>query len=240
MSLRTRFFRSIHYGYQLFFNDICKICYQANKSHDDVCHECYQKLPWLKLGCRLCAAPILLENIICPSCLECLGQPIFGYDRVSALFRYEAPIKQYLHQLKYFQKLWVARFFAKALVTRMQAARTIDAILPVPLAKGRLKERGYNQSLEIAKLLSAQLNVPCYSRAFVKIRETKRQSELKKHQRLINLTPHDFQLIEPIPGKNVLLIDDVFTTGRTLRCAAMALKSQGIQHIEAWAVCRSF
>lgn len=236
MNKWTKIVQYVRTGCKFLFNDLCQICYQTNKCHAEICKQCYSWLPWLRHSCHVCAYPIGSENQVC---IQCLERPLAGCDAVKALFRYESPIKQYVYQLKYHQKLQVARFFAQLLATHLEPGKRIDAILPVPLAKDRLKSRGYNQSLEVAKLLAKQLNIPCYPAALVKLRVTKQQSDLNKHQRMTNLTPRDFNLVYKLQGKNVLLIDDVFTTGRTMQCIAMALKSHGICYVEAWAICRS-
>lgn len=212
----------------------CYICYQTNINDAEICDTCCQWLPWLRGTCQYCAYP-LVDAVLCGACLG----KTHDLDHLKALFRYESPIKQLVLNLKFQQKLYPARLFSQYFLKYFQPNFSMDAIIAVPLAKERLKARGYNQSIEIAKELSKQLAIPLYTDVLFKERDTKSQSDLNKQQREHNLKYTDFKLSSSFSGKRVLLIDDVYTTGTTLRCVAKQLKACGVEYVEAWVVCRS-
>lgn len=202
----------------------------------EICDTCYQWLPWLKSACQHCGYPLADEAL--SLCGACLGQT-HDLDCLKALFRYESPIKQFVLNLKFQQKLYPARLFAQCFLNRCKPNFKMDAIIAVPLAKERLRARGYNQSVEVAKGLAKQLAIPLYTEVLYKKRDSKSQSDLNKKQREKNLSYTDFKLSSSFVGKRILLIDDVYTTGTTLRCIAKGLKLHGVEYVEAWVICRS-
>lgn len=215
--------------------DTCIICYQTNKSDYHICQDCYDCLPWIDNACTKCALPLDKGNSQCGKCLRGAG----AVDNVVALFRYEEPIKNFVHQLKYKKKLYYAKILAYLFASRFKSIDSIDVILPVPLAIQRLKDRGYNQSLELCKSLSHKISIPVFSKVLIKQRETKSQSSLSKEQRLRNVRSSDFQLTSPVKGKRVLIVDDVYTTGTTINCLAKMLKKNGAESVDAVVICRA-
>ncbi len=112
-------------------------------------------------------------------------------------------------------------------------------IVPIPLSKKRLKERGFNQSEEIAKELSKFLEIPMASNVLLKIKETLPQVELSKNGREENIKGvFVVRIKDPIKEKNILLVDDVLTTGSTLAEAARCLKDAGAKHVWGITVAR--
>lgn len=230
----SKIIQSFKRGYQYVVNDICHICYQTNIEREVVCNTCYGRLPWLGPACALCAYP-LAEGYLCT---QCLGNENY-LDGAKALFRYTSPIKEFVYQLKFHERLYLAQLFGEWLGQHLRPGFEVDMILPVPLAVGRLKLRGFNQSLEITKRLAYILQVPYLADAIVRKRETPYQSALGQQQRIRNLSSRDFYCPSSFANRRILLIDDVLTTGRTLQCLAKALRMQGASKIEAWTVCRS-
>lgn len=216
-------------------NNICQICYQDNKSEMMLCAACFQALPWLGEACEQCAYPV---QPLQDQCVHCRNTTL-NVNVLRALFRYEPPVENWVKHLKYQRKLYLGYFFAQCMAASFRPITAIDAIIPVPLSLQRLKTRGYNQSLEIAKALGALLSLPVIVDGLQKHRTTKSQSELTKAQRLSNISPTDFVVTETLTGKRVLLIDDVYTTGTTIQCIAKMLRQHGIQSLEAWVICRS-
>ncbi len=117
---------------------------------------------------------------------------------------------------------------------------SVDYIAPVPLHKKRYVERGFNQSERIARILSIQTGIP-FLDPLKRTRNTMKQATLDRHHRELNVSnafvvKKDF--IEIISGKNIMLIDDVYTTGSTLRECASALTSVGVSEITGWSIAR--
>jgi len=110
-----------------------------------------------------------------------------------------------------------------------------SVFMPVPISNDKLKQRGFNQSEEIAKRLSVSLQVPLLSDALIKTKETQAQMKLSKKERQKNIKGV-FKIKNPkqVRGKIIFLVDDVFTTGATLNEAAKVLKRAGASHV--WGV----
>lgn len=155
-------------------------------------------------------------------------------DYVLSPFYYQDPVKALLLQYK-FQHQWaygelLADITAQLLKPYPQLAN-FDLVLPVPLSKQRLKERGYNQSAVFARKLASILEQPIYSEALSRPVHTKRQSGLNARLRQLNV--QDAFLADPkeVEGKSVLLVDDIFTTGSTMRSCAKELCSKGCTRV---------
>lgn len=104
-------------------------------------------------------------------------------------------------------------------------------IIPIPLSRARFRERGYNQSLRIAKVLSRELNIPI-SETLIKVKNTKSQTELTHQERRKNiLGVFEVRNRKEIEGKDIILVDDVITTGSTLKEASTTLKKCGVRNI---------
>ena len=113
-----------------------------------------------------------------------------------------------------------------------------ERLLPVPLHPARLRQRGYNQSLELARPLSRQLDIALDRSCFQRILNTPPQADLPRRQRLHNLRGA-FRLSPPPEARHVALVDDVVTTGSTVNELARLLLRAGVQRIDVWAVART-
>jgi ComF family protein len=182
-------------------------------------------------------------------CAACLLFPP-DFDRVISVFAYAWPINKCIAQYKYDGKLFYVRSFVEVLLRRLKidqerkGAILPQALIPVPLGAARLRERGFNQALELAKGLSKALNIPVYSNWVVRKRETSAQAQLTATKRKINLK-HAFILNQklvwkrPAMPKYVAIIDDVLTTGATVSAMTRLLKAQGVEIVEIWTICRA-
>jgi ComF family protein len=111
-------------------------------------------------------------------------------------------------------------------------------LVPVPLTSARLRERGFNQSVEIARVVSRAIRVPARMRALERTRDAPSQSGLKRRQRRANLRGA-FRGARPLEGLHVALVDDVFTTGATAQAATAALQRAGAMRVDVWAIART-
>tara|TARA_R110002110_G_scaffold415839_1_gene657373 strand:+ start:3882 stop:4430 length:549 start_codon:yes stop_codon:yes gene_type:complete len=173
---------------------------------------------------------------VCGRCLQIEKHPL---DTVKILFRYEEPIRSLVLALKYQQKLYLGKMLGRLMIERLKPDRVVAGIMPVPLATGRLQQRGFNQSLEIARVVAKFQGTPLIRNGLLKTRETRNQSELSGAARKKNLKLHNFSYNLKYVPESIILVDDVMTTGTTIRLVAQKLRQAGVQHIEGWLVCRA-
>jgi len=220
----------------------CLVCDQACQSHYDLCKACTAALPWLGSACVRCAQPLAQiegRQTVCGACQHS-HSPL---QRAKAAFVYADPINALLRRFKFHQDLAAGRLLAQLMASVMgnfmQSLHPVDrpqALLPVPLHVWRLRQRGYDQALELAKPLARYLNLPLIH-GLRRIRNTQAQSQLHAAARKRNVRHAFTARIRPLPA-HVLLIDDVMTTGATLHAAAYALRKAGVQRIDAWVCAR--
>ncbi|MGB8544767.1 MAG: ComF family protein, partial [Azonexus sp.] len=152
-----------------------------------------------------------------------------AFARTIALFRYEFPVDRLIQALKYGHQLALAAWLGHRLGERL-VAENYDLLLPLPLHPSRLRTRGFNQSLEIARVTSKALAIPMNPAILTRIRATPPQAELPLKERGRNVRGA-FECARDLAGKRILLVDDVMTTGSTLREAARILKLHGAGQI---------
>jgi ComF family protein len=212
----------------------CLLC--GERARSALCAGCAADLPRL-CGplCPVCATPIAAPAPACGSCLK--ASPAF--DATLAPLRYTYPIDGLVRNLKYRCRLASADFFAQAMLAATQPARPVGAlIVPVPLSAGRLRERGFNQALEIARPLARALHLPLDATSLVRPRETLPQSSLPWRARKGNVR-HAFACTRDLTGASVIIVDDVMTTGATLDAVARTLKDHGAAHVTNWIATRA-
>ena len=187
------------------------------------------------LLCAACTADLpALPAALCPQCSEettlgqrcgaCLKDPP-AFARTVALFRYEFPVDRLIQALKYGHQLPLAAWLGAQLGERLVAG-DFDLVVPLPLHPARLRARGFNQSLEIARPLGRALGIPVAPDGLIRTRATPPQAELPLKERARNVRGA-FEYRGELAGQRVLLVDDVMTTGSTLREAARILALHG-------------
>lgn len=199
--------------------------------------------------CPQCRA--LLPVVIEPFCLKC-GKPIeddeaeYCYDcshhhhvfeQGRALYPHTGPAKRAVYELKYGHRRRYGAVFGREMAQRYGdwiKSLGIGLVLPVPLYKTRLKERGYNQAAEIAVSLAKDLDLIYSDQALRRVAQTKRLKQLDPMQRKLALKGVFEADLSTIPRplcRNVLLVDDIYTTGSTIDEAAKVLKRAGAVHV---------
>ena len=220
------------------FSGNCLLCTRRISSGNTFCHECEQSLPRPECVCRRCAAalPGPDAELICGQCLQ--HPPAF--DRTWAVFQFAPPIDILIRRLKYHHKLDLARVLGLQLAVLMQQnlSRRPDVIMPVPLHPSRLRERGYNQSLELARPAARLLNVPIDFRSARRIRATQAQTNLPPKQRQSNVRGA-FRTQQKLAGLHVAIVDDVMTTGHTVNALAECLREAKADTIDVWVIARA-
>ncbi|MBK8889433.1 MAG: ComF family protein [Dechloromonas sp.] len=195
----------------------CLLC-AADSGSGLLCPACASDLPRLPAAlCPQCGDGTTLGE----RCGACLKDPP-AFARTVALFRYEFPVDRLIQALKYGHQLPLAAWFG-ARLSQMLAAADYDLVLPLPLHPSRLRTRGFNQSLEIARPVARALGLPIDPILLTRTRATPPQADLPFKERARNVRGA-FECAGDLAGRRILLVDDVMTTGSTLREAARILK----------------
>jgi ComF family protein len=214
------------------FAQRCLLCGAA--SDRDFCPPCHASLPHLPSHhCVVCALPLATGGV----CGACIANPP-AFDRTIAAASYAFPIDALLHSLKYEAKLALAPVLADFLTARISTAELPDFILPMPLHPAKLRERGFNQALEIARRVSKTTGVELLPLASRRIKDTRSQTGLAWKEREKNIRGA-FKCEADLSGRRVGIVDDVMTTGATLNELAKALRKGGACRVSAWVVART-
>jgi ComF family protein len=160
----------------------------------------------------------------------------FGFESARAPLRYEGVGKEVVHALKYRGYKKVVARLATPLLLQIIGDGSFDAVVPVPLHRSRLRKRGFNQAELLARGVAVEINAPLSDTLKV-VRSTRDQVELSAAQRRANVAGA-YRASAPLRGQ-VLLIDDVFTTGATMSACASTLMRAGAQEVHALSLCRT-
>lgn len=211
----------------------CLVCEDAGLDGFDLCSACEAGLPVNANACRGCAVP-LPEPALCGACIGSRS-PL---TEVHAPFVYAAPLDRLLPRLKFAGDLAAGRLVSQLMAGHLRVAPRPQALVPIPLHRARLRRRGFDQALELARPLGRALGLPVLDGALIRQRETREQSTLSALARQRNVRgAFAVRAKLPLPA-HVALIDDVMTTGATLRAAAVALRQAGVQRVDAWVAAR--
>lgn len=217
----------------------CTCCDSPVKGGRTLCPACAAALPRIANPCHRCGLPLPADAGHLTLCGECLsGAPAF--DLLIAATRYASPLTALISAYKFQRQLHYCRTFAGLLhiTLRNRMQPLPQAILPVPLHPARLRQRGYNQALEIARLLGKELSLPVDGKSLIRHRATAAQSDLDAHARATNVRGA-FAIAKPLHYEHVAILDDVVTTGNTVNEIAKLLKKNGVKRVEVWCVARA-
>ena len=216
----------------LLFGGSCFLCRGA--AEELLCARCDAELPRLEAArCPRCA----LESPAGALCGRCLARPP-SFDATAAALVYRFPADVLVQALKFRSELALAGLFAELLKKCVAASARVDCIVPVPLFARRLKERGFNQAMEIARPLAHATGARLAPELCERIRDTPAQLGLALDERRRNVAGafHCPRLVE---GASIALVDDVMTTGSTLDEIAATLKRAGAARVVNWVVART-
>ena len=158
------------------------------------------------------------------------------FDRTLAVFAYSFPLDKLVQALKFGERLMLVDGLADSLAQRVEVRP--DCIIAMPLHPSRLRERGFNQSTELARRVANILNIPLLPHACQRVRDTPPQSALKWKERGKNMRKA-FICTQDLSGKHVAVVDDVMTSGASLNEVAVALRSAGAHEVSAWVIART-
>jgi ComF family protein len=220
---------------------ICAVCGGAAEERGvDLCSACAAELPRLGVACERCAISLPGAADADLLCGECLRHPS-PITSGRAAFRYAWPVHHLLRALKYEGALPHARVLGRLLghcVAQTLGSCAPDCFCPVPLAPRRWAERGYNQAAEIGREVARCVRVPMRLDLVERVRETNEQVGLSKPERRRNVR-RAFKVCTPVQGLHIAVLDDVVTTGSTVRELAGALHRAGAHRIDVWSVARA-
>lgn len=205
---------------------ICPLC-QSKQEKLIICSNCVEELNKIKIAmgqCQRCGT--FGSNV--PTCPNCSIWPKYLKYNIAAL-PYTKEYREVLHLFKFRKQGWLAPVLADLMTKALPPSLSLDLIIPVPLHKNRLYERGFNQSALLAQEMARNLEVPFKKDLLLRQLDTPHQTGLDLHQRKGNLQ-NAFKVtdISAIKDKTILLIDDTITTGSTLlECAKTLSQAQG-------------
>ena len=192
------------------------------------CSNCLQAMQFIEPPfCEHCGMHVSKPG----SCARCIELP-YHLKAVRSLVVFEGPIRKAIHRIKYHQNQKLASIFAEMLANffQYQLNWSIDMVIPVPLSGLRKKLRGYNQAALLAKPLARKLELHYSNQTLKRVRETRSQVGLSLVERRINVADV-FRASPLVLNKNILIIDDVATSGSTLESCAKALREAGAKNI---------
>jgi ComF family protein len=209
----------------------CLLC-AAPAGRRSLCSECLEDLPWLDAAvCSVCAHPLPEPGL----CGRCVAEPPH-FDHVIAACRYAFPLDGLIQSYKYGGRLAAGPALAALLAPRIRTRP--DLVLPIPLSTQRLRERGFNQAFELARIIGKELNAPVDANLCIKTRDTAPQTHLPWKARRKNIKGA-FVVLGNLDGRHVAVVDDVLTTGATLSELARNLKRAGAASVTGYVVART-
>ncbi len=225
-----------------FFPFTCILCSEKTIRKIDLCLDCEKNLPWLFHVCIYCPAPLPFKaNSTCGTCLK---KPLPFY-KTHILFSYTGAIRKLITGLKFQQRLLYANILGNLLAEKLkllyQKEHLPHLIIPVPLYKTRLRERGFNQTMELARPINKKLKIPIDYKSCQRIHSTEAQSSLPANQRAANVK-NAFAILKQLNllNQHIALLDDVMTTGHTLIELSRALYDAGVKRIDVWCCARTY
>ncbi len=215
----------------------CLVCGESGRDGQDLCPACADALQWNRSACLRCAMPLPEPAPACGECLQSSHPPALSETHAACLYAF--PVDRLLPRFKFHQDLAAGRLLAQLMMQAFGGLPRPDALVPLPLHRSRLRSRGYDQALELARPLARAFAVPLHDALLQRCRATAPQSRLDAGARRRNLrgafTVRD---TSALPA-HVVLIDDVMTTGATLQAAAKTLRRAGVPRVDAWVCARA-
>lgn len=206
-----------------------------------LCDGCLGELPRIGAGCGICAVPLPgapRPDLTCAACQS--RRPSF--ERTVAALRYTSPTDKLIASLKYRQGLELARPLAQCLVTELDRKRRPltawpDQLVPVPMPPDRLRQRGFNQAAEIARVVGRELGIAVAASVAARTGAAETQRGLSRTARRGNV--RNAFVARQTTAPHVAIVDDVMTTGATAEALSRALIAAGASKVEVWVVART-
>lgn len=211
-------------------------CIGCGKIGFRCCPDCWDKrILYDQNICQTCGKPLHQASI----CKNCISES-FPLEKIRSVGEYEGVLHDFILGLKYHRNIGLAELILPDLTRTLANSHfNFEMLIPVPLNKTRQRERGYNQVAVWGRLLSNTIGIPMDSSAIIRERNTVSQVTLPAEKRAENVSGAFSAKSDIVNGKNILLLDDVITTGATLIECAKVLKNAGVKQISALTIARS-
>lgn len=214
---------------------VCVLCHQYHRDALTVCSPCRELFVRIGIGCSICRLPLPDGDFVqCGHCIK--HKPAF--DAVFSAYLFAEPLRTLLHEFKYQQGLHLRSLLTQLMLDALPTHFIKpDCLIPVPMHPDRIRQRGFNQSAELARLLARKLDIPLANHLCTKTINTAAQASLNGKSRRQNLN----SAFSAKPGKmqHIMLIDDLLTTGSTANELASTLKQQGVTRVDVWCLARA-
>ncbi len=199
-----------------------------------ICEECAAELEYIgKQSCSKCGKRLGVFNYERGICTDC-SEKLRLFEKCICVFQYSKSARKMAALFKYEHrkdKLELLSFSLSAKLSYEFKNVKIDALIPVPIHKSRLKERGYNQAEIVAEIVGRALNIPVKKEVLIRNAQTKAQNSLDRNQRIVNLRQAFSVACMDDAIESVLIIDDIYTTGATMEACTEALLATGIKKV---------
>ena len=213
------------------------LCCCCGKLGYEICPTCFSEISLLPITqiCQRCGDTIFEPD----PCDLCKSDPP-SFDQQRSWGYYTGNLQRVIQMIKYNRAIGLVEYLQASLIHYIQVwGITFDLIIPVPLGKKRQKKRGFNQSEQIAKPIASRLGIPFSVDAIKRIRETPSQVGLTIKERQENVRGAFDAFQEVCAEKDILLVDDISTTGATLNACSKALKAAGAAHVFCFTVAKT-
>lgn len=230
-------------GISLFFPSHCRICRKKLEglNFTGICFLCWEKVRWREGNfcprCGILLSPSV-EEILCLECKR--GKKYF--EKLFSPFPYEGVMKEAILLFKYHKKGGIITKFRELTLKylSLHPPPPFDLIIPVPLHRRKRRERGFNQAELIGNIIGKALSIPLEKKVLKRVKDTPTQTGLSLKEREKNVKGA-FKVVKKkrIKGKKVLLVDDVYTTGSTVKEVSLVLKKAGVRVIYVFTLCRA-
>ena len=231
-----------HRGIEIIYPSTCPICSQVldkkfNKKNY-ICEQCSKKLSYIESPrCLKCGKPV--DNAETEFCYDC-SRVKHIYSQGVGVWAYTNEIKNSIYQFKYHNKREYGEFYGYEVKNRYESiikSWNADVLIPVPLHKSKLRKRGYNQAEIIAKSIGTFLDIPVDSQLLNRKKKTLAQKELNDKERLKNLENAFIIGEKVVKYKNVIIVDDIYTTGTTIDACSKILIDAGVAKVYYISLC---
>lgn len=213
------------------------ICYMCNGTLEkdakySLCYNCYTELPFIpEHHCIKCSTSLrMIEDG--PTCEQCTNSHYY-FDRAISVVKYEKDVKKLIYRFKYSDHTYLATTIGAMMTYKLKhEGIKVDLIIPVPLYKGKERERGFNQATLLCKYIAKETNISLNIDTMTRVKNTKVMHNLTKRERLKNVE-NAFKIVnkEVVVNKDILLIDDIFTTGSTVNACSKELINCGAKSV---------
>ena len=225
--------------FDLILPPICLTCDEKVRKYGDICYNCFNKFHFVtEPKCKICDLPLqnLYFQSLCDDCTNLTPH----FNKLISLIVYNDFSHQIILNLKFNDKPNAAFYLSHLLAKKVRSEFAFDIIAPIPISKHRLRERKFNQSILIAKVISKTDKKPLIPNLLIKNPLTKKQTGLNRNLRKANIkNAFSVNTKYNIQNKTILLVDDVATTYATLDEAARILKKSGAKAVFCATLCRT-